>query len=454
MKNNSQSWRMFFIISIILYFVSLIIIFMLVKNIPTQYVDLQNKENTAVKNKIELAVRENNTAEFENIVKNNYVDFVIYDTTTSKVVYSSFAIGNEMEIVNKNANENIISSKDVITVNKDGKDYEVWVINYILSPQKVFDTWIITLMIIIVSLLTIVVVAMLILFYKYIKPIHRLKETVQNISSYQLNVINDLTKKGNSEYDQITKNLQEFSLELETNMNKTGYEYSILERDLMVKNEDVEYKNELLGSLAHDLKAPLTLSVLKLDNVKETYDEKELNNIQNKLEGVIKKINEINSIIFHDNKETFLQHENIDIISVIMDQVSEFEELLDAKNFIIDYDIDDQVIMNVNPLRFKQLVHNALSNIYNHALDDAEVKITCYQEQDKVYLSFYNDCDKLSEEELQKLFSVFYSKSKNNTNSGLGMYTMKNIVDEMNGIITARNHENGLLIEVIFNVET
>ncbi|MDF9867597.1 signal transduction histidine kinase [Bacilli bacterium PM5-3] len=451
MKNKNRSWRVFFLISIILYFLSLIVIFFLIKNVPTQYVNMQKKENIEVSERIERAVKNNDLEEYHRIIEDEYVDFIVYSKAKKQIEYSSLEVEDNLNIINKNANDNVISSKDVINIKRDNTEYEIWIIHYFLSPQKIFDIWVITLIIIVVSLLTIVVVALLILFFKYIRPIHRLKETVQNISSYQLNLIKDIRKKDNSEYDQITTQLQKFSIELEENMKETGYQYSVLERELLVKNESVEFKNELLGSLAHDLKAPLTLASLKLDDLTCETNKKDVSIIKNKIESVIDEINGINNIIFSDDESMFLNKENLNVIDIIMKAVSELEGLLEIKKFIIDYDIDEEVIMEVNELRFKQLVYNALSNIYYHANYGGEVVISCYRENDKVILSFYNDSDPLSEEDLNKIFSVFYKGESDNKNSGLGMYTMKSIVKEMNGEINAKNFNNGILIEVIFN---
>ncbi|MDF9867192.1 signal transduction histidine kinase [Bacilli bacterium PM5-3] len=451
MKSNKK-WRLFFALSIILYFCAVLISGVIINEIPNLYSKLQVSNNKKIEQTITSYLENNNFNNLETLNKENTIDFVVINKKTNEILYSSIENLNEdnIELLNDNANEKLISSRTVFDVDSSNVEYEVILISYYISPQDTFDIWIIALLIIISILLSLIAIALMVLFHKYIKPLHSLKDTIQKVSAFQLNFLNK--SKNNSEYGDLTKQLIDFSQELDQNIKNTGYQYSQLEKSLMIQNEETNYKNKLLGSLAHDLKAPLALINLNIEKLSLTSNESEsiiYEKIQNQIQDVVEDINDMNTIVFDSHNNSVDHIEKIDLVSLILDCYQVINDLFDSKNFKVEFAMDEEVIIEANLIRMKQLINNAYLNIYNHALMNAEVVVSCYKENDKIIMSFYNDAKQLSQEQLQKVFNVFYSADDNNGNSGIGLYTMKIIAEEINGQISMKNQGDGIVIEVV-----
>ena len=450
MKNKRLNWRFLFLTCIGLYIIAVGLSFVIIKNVPDSYVDVQKKTNVKVNNLIEEAVKNNDKESYQVIIDNYLVDFVVYNKTNSQIEFTSINIEDNLNVLKQNVNENIISNKSALSITRDNQELEVWVIKYYISPQETFDTWIIALISVVAVLLSIVTVSLIILFMKYVKPLDRLRQTVQKISAFQLEKISNVNDS--SEYDQINKKLSEFSLELDKRIKDTGYKYSELEKSLIIKNESISYQNKMLASLAHDLKAPLSLLNLNLEELKNYNNLMKIQQMQGKVDTLIMDINNINKIVFEDNLALATSQE-FDLIEVLLQVFTKYQELFKQKDFYTEFDLSDKIIIKSNKVRMQQLIDNALSNIYQHANKSGDVIISCWLEDNEIILSFYNDATNIKDEDLAKLTTLFYSKSNSKYSSGIGLNTIQTIVTELKGQLLLEKVANGLLVKVVLPYE-
>ena len=89
---------------------------------------------------------------------------------------------------------------------------------------------------------------------------------------------------------------------------------------------------------------------------------------------------------------------------------------------------------------------NIFSNIFKFA--DKNVLIYLNTEDNKLYLNFYNDGDKIKD--IDKIWNIFYTEKgeKNKNGSGLGTTIIKNILDHSKIDITIENFNNGVLYKL------
>ncbi|MDF9867758.1 signal transduction histidine kinase [Bacilli bacterium PM5-3] len=450
MKNKNWRWRYVFFICITLYLVAIIFSVLIINNVPSSYVRIQKQENNKIDKVIKEAVELNNKQDYQKILDNYLVDFVVYNESNKQIEYSSINLNGDISLLDKNVNDNLVSSKDEYKLVRGNDEISIWTIKYYISPQQTFDVWIITLEIIVSILLSIITLALVLLFFKYVRPLERLKITIQNMSAFQLNEIKNVSKS--SEYDVLTSELSDFSSKLDKKIKDTSYKYSELERNIILQNESMNYRNIMLASLAHDLKAPLSLVNLNLEQMKTSKDLSNINNIQNKVEQIMIDINNINKVA-HSEEMIHIEAQEFDLIEQLLNVYKEYKSLFESRGFYTDFELENSLKIVKNKVRVKQLIDNILSNIYYHADENADVEISCWQENNDVYLTFYNDAVEIKTEDLSKLTNLFYTKSVNEYGSGIGLYTINNIVKELNGQLILEKAKKGLFIKVVIPSE-
>ncbi|MDL2211478.1 HAMP domain-containing histidine kinase [Erysipelotrichaceae bacterium OttesenSCG-928-M19] len=452
-KKGNKIWRYVYILLILILGLAIYLSVKAILNIPSEYNNQQNELAVSFKQMIQDSL-DNNDMENLNAIDNEYpIEFVIYDSSDSSLIFSTLP---EIDVVKlKGAlNKNAVALEDFFSYTTKEKTYDIWMLQYYISPQKVVNTWMMRIIAVVFLIVAINVLAMSVLYIKFLKPINRLRENVAKISKYQLDLAS--VNKA-SEYDQISSELIEFAQNLQINIQNTEFTYTELEKKLQLQNEKLEYQNRMVAALTHDLKAPLTNIILRLEYIKKSdYDYRRLLDdhklIDYQAHKLIADINDIAIVAYQDDFSTLQKVERFNIIELLMEIYDVFIPQFREKDYIVETNLDERIDIEYVKLYMKQVIYNAFSNIANYGKAGGEVVISCYNENDYLYLGFYNDGDNLSEEQLNNIFNLFYRISTNQKGLGTGLYTIKNLVDELNGEVRISNRENGIILELLFKI--
>ena len=451
-NRRSKIWRWAFVVVIVLFFISILVSVYAIARIPQQYVNKQNEQITLVKGLIDEGISTNNIAKFKDIKATFPVEFLVYNTNTDEIIYSTIKVNNQSDLTQE-LNRNAVAFEEVYNVSHNGVDYNVWFVQYHISPQDTFDTWIIFLIMIIIMVIAFNIIAIIIFYQELLKPVKRLKDNILKISKYQLDSLN--TKGSSFEYDQLSKQLVYFAKDLEKYLSKTNYSYTELEKNLQLKNEDMMYRTQMVASLTHNLKAPIVNETLYLQEIERSnYDlptiKKNVVTLMTINQKLLEDINVIGEMVYQDNTAKFLQDEKLDLIPLIMASYDTFINQFKTKKYNVVLDIDEKVMVFTNKISIIQIIHNALANIYAYGAEFGAVEISCYKEGDNCYLSFYNEAKPFSDEDLENIFKLFYRISDSKEGQGTGLFTIKRLAEELGGDVQMRNEREGVILEFVF----
>lgn len=221
------------------------------------------------------------------------------------------------------------------------------------------------------------------------------------------------------------------------------------ERELALQRKE----KELVASLSHDLKTPITgikltteLLQAKLEmesddsGVFETKDTKK--DTKEKLDNIYKKADQIDALVS-------------DLFTATLDDLGEFkvhcqdEESLilseiirkhDDRNLALEGEIP-KVIINVDSKRMNQVIGNILVNSYKYAETGIDVS---YQILDEFLEMKIRDFGPgIPEGELELVTNKFYrgknAEGSQKEGSGLGLYIAKSLMEKMNGELMCEN---------------
>lgn len=217
---------------------------------------------------------------------------------------------------------------------------------------------------------------------------------------------------------------------------------------LLAENE--RFKNQILRSISHDLKTPLTIimtgSSMLYQNQKLSEETKNeiIQEIIEEVESMTLLIDNILQMTKFQNQEVKLHKSKESVDEIISRAVNIIQKRLKNHRLIID-GLDEVIIVNVDAKLIVQVLVNLLDNVIQHTQEDSKIAIE-YKIFDKyLTLSVSDNGGGINEKDLEFIFdSNYFSKNKkdNRRGFGLGLSICKSIIDKHNGKIHAFNNEN------------
>ena len=276
---------------------------------------------------------------------------------------------------------------------------------------------------------------------KYLKYISK---SVTNIKTQQY--LNPIEIKGNDEFSQLAKDINTMSERLKENYKK--------------EKEQEEAKNELIVAVSHDLKTPLTsiIGYLELlNNSKENLEKEQ----QEFLEIAFEKSKNLKKLIEELFEYTKLSNNYMKLnkvpfnVAVLVNQiVGEYVLFLSEKNINVEIECSkNELTCEIDIQKFIRVIENLIINAEKYSNKDSKFKVVMWEDDKNIKLSFINEGQNISKNDLVKIFDEMYriDKSRNAEieGSGLGLPISKKIIQLHGGTIWAECTGS----KIYFNIE-
>lgn len=351
----------------------------------------------------------------ENIYKEKYNKFVNNIISVIKEKYPNISNKNIIDILNNKTNLNYLNEYGIdvddefalISMHKENK--KIFIINNVILGSFIL------------ALSIILIINKNYENNKLEEIIHLIEEI--NKKNYNLNI------KGTDE-TMISK--------LKNEMYKTV---------VMLKNDaDNSLKDKLiiktyLEDISHQLKTPLTVINISLDNLIDNpnMDEKNRNEFISKIS---KEVTNINNLIqnllklskFDVNVINFV-NKSVSIKEFINKSIDKISLIADLKNINIKVNILNDFNLNIDLNWQIEALSNIVKNAIEHSNENDIVYINC--NDNKIYskIEIINN-GIINDKDLNKIFDRFYTNKKGYSESvGIGLSLAKNIIEKNNGKI-------------------
>jgi signal transduction histidine kinase len=226
--------------------------------------------------------------------------------------------------------------------------------------------------------------------------------------------------------------------------------------------KDHQYRQEITGNVAHELRTPVTSirgyleTVLEknLDSDKEHYFITQAFNQTVVLSDLIRDMSLITKI---EEAPSAFQLSAVCINDLLQALKNDLQVVLDEKKIEMEWDLPTDLIMNGNHNLLYSIFRNLADNVLSYAGENVHISISCFQDKQYYHFSFSDDGVGISDEKhLDRIFERFYrigeGRTRESGGSGLGLSIVKNAVIFHKGTITAKNKENSGL-EFLFTLK-
>ncbi|MFX1569117.1 MAG: PAS domain S-box protein [Promethearchaeota archaeon] len=244
--------------------------------------------------------------------------------------------------------------------------------------------------------------------------------------------------------------------------------------DLLIREQIQKLKElnqiqrDFITRASHELKTPLMSIAGANELLTDVYNDKLDENALEMLEIIERNkqrleylVNNLIDIVRIDYNKIKLKRQQYNICELIHDMVKEWKYYLKRSKINLILELPSSILLNVDKVRFEQVITNILLNAVKNSPPNSEVKIVVIEKAQKVLISISDTGIGLTEDEITKLFTKFgkierYGKGLEFLDiqgSGLGLFISKEIIELHGGHIsvesTGRNMGATFIIELL-----
>ncbi len=294
--------------------------------------------------------------------------------------------------------------------------------------------------------------------------------------SESIEVLDDI-KKGNGNRKILSKDEDNFS-EIIYKINEIVYIY---EEKLAEFRKMENANNQLLTSLSHDIRTPLTSIIGYTDAIKKELLKDGLN-YKYDLQSVIENNNtlENNNVIenyidivreksyslkeYLDNvfdwfklnsNEFYLDLKDTEITELSRNIIKSWIVIFEEKNIDFDIEIEEkEIICEIDQNAYARVINNIIQNAVEHS-KTKKIQISIKEEFRKIFITIKDFGVGIEPDDLEHIFDRLYKcdKARNKVGSGLGLYITKELVEKMNGCIDVKSEVGeGTEFEIMFEI--
>jgi signal transduction histidine kinase len=216
----------------------------------------------------------------------------------------------------------------------------------------------------------------------------------------------------------------------------------------LAKNERESAWREMAKQVAHEIKNPLTPMKLSIQHLLRTYDPKDPDSkirIETLLSSLIEQIDGLTRIA--NEFSNFAQMPGpikveTDLIAIIKNAIALFESEVAIK-IVLKTNLE-AAILNIDKDQWGQALNNLIKNSLQALIevDEAVIIISLEDkpEEDAYIIKVKDNGRGIKKEDLSKVFTPYFTTKS--TGTGIGLFLVKQIVENHNGTISFETKEN------------
>ncbi len=222
-----------------------------------------------------------------------------------------------------------------------------------------------------------------------------------------------------------------------------GLGVALILRDMARERNLSQLRADFISNVTHELKTPLTsirmyaesllLGRVNTDDTRKEYLEVVLNESE-RLKRMINNILEFSKTEKGKSEYHFVKS---NLTSIIRSAIQEMSYWFEKENFEIVTDLEEEINLEVDPEKIKQVIENLFSNAIKYSTDVKQVLIRLKKESDNILIEVEDRGIGIPADKISHIFEPFYriEQKESISGTGLGLTVVKEIIDAHHGSI-------------------
>ncbi len=210
----------------------------------------------------------------------------------------------------------------------------------------------------------------------------------------------------------------------------------------MREKENLALIGEVVSSIAHSLSNPLNIISGNADYL--LLDKKQGDNEYEELKTIIEETTRITKSIRHllnFSRPFVMEKSRTDINELVYKVLSDSKYILEHKKISFKKELQtDLPEIEIDKSQIMELLSNLITNSIQAISAEGKIKIKTRQEDKSIVIEVTDNGSGIPKENLDKIFSPFFSLKGYGKGTGLGLSIAKRIVNEHKGEISVESH--------------
>lgn len=300
------------------------------------------------------------------------------------------------------------------------------------------------------SLILVAIIAIplgIILGRRLTRPINNLNTAIRAMRPESMSQRVPITS--NDEIGLLSESFNQMSGELTNYLEVTEQQKEKIEENEVMRQQG-------LVNISHELRTPLYRLVAQaqamLDGIRPL-DQNEMGKITSSLDYLSDLVNDLHDLALSDVQAFRCEIKPTDFAKIVRHAVEGRKEVFAAKSFSLTTSIPDELMIDADPTRLRQIVENLLSNCVKYTNPDGEICVTLSATTDSAELLVSDDGPGVTAKNMESLFDRFYrgeaSRSRATGGTGLGLSLVKTCAEMHGGnALASHSAKGGLSIRV------
>ena len=213
------------------------------------------------------------------------------------------------------------------------------------------------------------------------------------------------------------------------------------------KKQEISSK-KMLSNISHDIKTPLTVILGYLEMMRlENPEDETLQKVEAKALQMMELINQFFTLAKLEAGDTDIEISRINVSELCRENILNFYDILQGKNFIVEISIPEQDIFVWGEKgAIDRILSNLITNALRYGSDGKYIGLTLRESREHVYIDIMDKGKGIEKEFAGNVFERLYtmedSRNRRIQGNGLGLTIAKNLACQLGGDIALESEPN------------
>ena len=226
--------------------------------------------------------------------------------------------------------------------------------------------------------------------------------------------------------------------------------------------EIMESRHKLLLSVSHDIKAPLAsivgyIELMQMENHNDV-DMQRLNSMKYSSQHILSLLSNLLEFSSLEQGKQFVKRADFNVSELCDQLATMFKPIAENKQlkFIYHKNISDELYINSDSLKIKQVIGNIISNALKYTIE-GEVHFGVYLTNNKLIFNVIDQGIGIPNDKIEEMFKPFSRADNNNglaEGNGFGLFVVRGLLELLGGTIKVMSElEKGSHFEISIPVK-
>lgn len=361
----------------------------------------------------------------------------------------------DFNVLRNSLNEAMVLTEQELEVETEANiEYDVWFTIYHITASQFINSFLYTQSILVLILVALIVMITIYMQFTLFAPMRKIKKALEDVENNNFSTLDV-----DAETDVINQKFSKFTRNVTTTMQNASRQHTELERNLQMERERLNNTIVVSRALIHDLKTPVHEVMLENEYRKDhaeltvkSYYELLNYNIEHSAQ-ILDDINEVLEIVDFDMYMSYLKNDTFDLSKLMVEMRKTFTNNIREKSLGIDLIIDEEMVVNLDRISTKLLIHNMLSNATQYAVPDTDIVLEASIQENTLIINSENESTIDNIERMKRSKNIFnideeQTSEEHRFGSGNGLFLINELSEILGGRCEMHTEEDQVIVEV------